>query len=63
MANPQVVAGGKSLKIDRVAANILNKQLKMADSRWCAWFRVMQQAKNSSPHKTNICIGKVFLSI
>jgi hypothetical protein len=34
MACPQVVDGGDSLQIWRIAANILNKQLWTADKVW-----------------------------
>jgi hypothetical protein len=34
MARPQVADGGDGLQIRRVAANILNKQLRSADKEW-----------------------------
>jgi hypothetical protein len=34
MARPQVADGGDGLHISKVAANILNKQLRTADKMW-----------------------------
>jgi hypothetical protein len=34
LARPQVADGGEGLQIWRVAANILNKQLRTADKGW-----------------------------
>jgi hypothetical protein len=49
MACPQVVGGGYSLQIWRVAVNILNKQLSTANMEWYSSLEVEQGANNSSP--------------
>jgi hypothetical protein len=49
MARPQVVDGGDSLQIWRVAANILNKQPRTADKGWASILGVGRGANNSSP--------------
>jgi hypothetical protein len=48
MARPQVADGGDSLNIWRVAANILNKQLRTADKWWSSSVGVGRGATNSS---------------
>jgi hypothetical protein len=40
VARPQVADGGEGLKIWRVAANILSKQLRTADRGWPSRFEV-----------------------
>jgi hypothetical protein len=49
MAHPQVVDGGDGLKIQRAAANILNKLSQTADKEWSSSLGVGQGANNSSP--------------
>jgi hypothetical protein len=51
MAHPQVVGGGDSPHIWRVAANTLNKQLWTADRVWSTSLMVGQGTNNSSPQK------------
>jgi hypothetical protein len=48
MARPQVADEGDGLQICRVAANILNKQSRTADKRWCSSLGVGRRANNSS---------------
>jgi len=48
MAQPHVKDGRESLKIWKVAVNILNMQLPTADKRWPSSFRVWWWADNSS---------------
>jgi hypothetical protein len=68
MASPQVSDGGEDLQIRRVAANILNKQLRAADKRWPSSFGVGHRANNSSPCKiilvrnvtTDLGLGQIF---
>jgi hypothetical protein len=47
MVCPQVADGGDSLQIWRAAANILNKQLQIADKGWSSSFGVGHGSKNS----------------
>jgi hypothetical protein len=54
MARPQVGDGGDGFQIWRVAANILNKQLRSADKRWSSRLRVVRGANNSSPYKNKL---------
>jgi hypothetical protein len=49
MARPQVADRGDGLQIWRVAANILNKQLRTADSGWSSSLGVGRGANNPSP--------------
>jgi hypothetical protein len=49
MACPQVANGGNALQIWRVAAKILNKQLRTADKGWSSSLGVGCGANNSSP--------------
>jgi hypothetical protein len=49
IARPQVADGGDGLQIWRVAANILNKQLRTADKGWSSSLGVQRGADNSSP--------------
>jgi hypothetical protein len=49
MARPQVVDGGNTLQVWRVAANILKKQSRTADKRWPSSLGVGRGANNSSP--------------
>jgi hypothetical protein len=44
-----VADGGDGLQIWRVAANILNTQLRPADDGWSSSLGVGHEAKNSSP--------------
>jgi hypothetical protein len=46
MAHPQVADGGDSLRIWRVAENILNKQSRTADGGWSSSFGVGRVASN-----------------
>jgi hypothetical protein len=46
MARPQVVDGGDSLQFWRVAANILNKQLRTANKGWSFSLGVGRGANN-----------------
>jgi hypothetical protein len=48
-AHPQVADGGDTLQVWRVAANILNKQLRAADKGWSSSFGVGRGTNNSSP--------------
>jgi hypothetical protein len=47
MAYPQVVDGRDGLQIWRVAANIVNKQLKTAIRGWSSSLGVRKEANNS----------------
>jgi hypothetical protein len=49
MARPRVADRGYGLQIWRVAANILNKQLRTADSGWSSSLGVGRGANNPSP--------------
>jgi hypothetical protein len=49
MARHQGCDGGDGLQIWRVAANILNKQLRTADKGWSSNLRVVRGTNNSSP--------------
>jgi hypothetical protein len=49
MARPRVADRGDSLQIWRVAANILNKQSRSADSGWSSSLGVGRWANNPSP--------------
>jgi hypothetical protein len=49
MVRSQVVDGGDSLQIWRVAANIFNKQSQTADKKWSFSMGVGHGANNSSP--------------
>jgi hypothetical protein len=49
MACPRVADRGDGLQIWRVAANILNKQSRTADSGWSSSLGVGQWANNPSP--------------
>jgi hypothetical protein len=49
MARPQVGDGGDSLQFWRVAANMLNKQLRTDDKGWSSSLGVGRGANNSSP--------------
>jgi hypothetical protein len=54
MARPQVADGGDGLQIWRVAADILNQQLRSADqSRPAAWGLGVDLTTH--PKKKNIC--------
>jgi hypothetical protein len=48
MAHPRVSDGGDHLQIQRVAANILNKQLWTADKGWSSSLGAGHEANNSS---------------
>jgi hypothetical protein len=54
MARPQVADGGDGLQIWRVAANILNKQSRTADSRWSSSLE-MGVVLTTSHCKKKIC--------
>jgi hypothetical protein len=54
MARSQVADGGGSLQFWRVAANILNKQLRTVDKGWSSSFGVERGANNSSLEKINL---------
>jgi hypothetical protein len=45
MTCPQVVDGGDELHIWRVAANILNKQLRTASNRWSSGWELGMRLK------------------
>jgi hypothetical protein len=49
MARPHVAAGGDSLQMWRVDANILNKQSRTADRRWSSSLGVWRGASNPPP--------------
>jgi hypothetical protein len=49
MARPRVADRGYGLQIWRVAANILNKQSRTADSGWTSSLGVRRGANNPSP--------------
>jgi hypothetical protein len=49
MARPQVADGGDALQFWREAANILNKQSRIADKGRSSSLGVGRRAKNSSP--------------
>jgi hypothetical protein len=49
MARPQVADRGDGLQIWRVAANILNKGSRTADSRWSSSLGVGRWANNTPP--------------
>jgi hypothetical protein len=49
MACHRVADGGDGLQIWRVAANVLNKQLRIADKEWPSRLGVGRGANNSSP--------------
>jgi hypothetical protein len=53
MARPQVADGGDGLQIWKVAASILNKQLRTADKGWSSSLGVERGAKNS-PYKNKL---------
>jgi hypothetical protein len=48
-ARPQVADGGEGLQIRRVAANILNKQSRIADKGWPSSLGVGRGDNNSPP--------------
>jgi hypothetical protein len=48
MARPQVEDGGDGLQISRVAANILNKESRVADKGWLSILGVGRAANNST---------------
>jgi hypothetical protein len=48
-ARPRVADRGDGLQIWRVAANILNKQSRTADSGWSSSLGVWRGANNPSP--------------
>jgi hypothetical protein len=54
MARPKVVDGGNGLQIWRVAANILNKQSRMAEKGWPSSLGVGCGVNNSSPEKISL---------
>jgi hypothetical protein len=54
MARPQVVDGENGLQIWRVAANVLNKQSRIADKRWFSSLWVGRWANNSLAYKNNL---------
>jgi hypothetical protein len=47
MARPQVVDGGESLQIWKIAENILNKQSRTADKGWSSNLEVGRGAKDT----------------
>jgi hypothetical protein len=47
-ARPRIVDGGDVLLLWRVAANIFNKQSRMADNGWYSSFGVGRWAKQTS---------------
>jgi hypothetical protein len=49
MAHPPVTDRGDGLQIWRVAANMLNKQLRTTDSGWSSSLRVGQWANDPTP--------------
>jgi hypothetical protein len=52
MARPRVADRGYSLQIWRIAANILNKQSRTADSGWSSSLGVGRGANNPSPQNS-----------
>jgi hypothetical protein len=54
MACPQVMDGGDSLQIRRVAANILNKKSRATDKGWSSSLEVGHGANNSLPKKISL---------
>jgi hypothetical protein len=53
MVRPWVADGGDGLQMWRVAANILNKQPRIADKGWSFCLEVERRANNFS-HKNNL---------
>jgi hypothetical protein len=49
MARPQVADGGDGLQLWRVAANIVNKQSRTADSGWSSSLGFGRGANNPPP--------------
>jgi len=58
MARPQTADGGTASPIWRVAANILNKQLRTADTGWSSSLGLGNVLTN--PHRKNVSSYEMF---
>jgi hypothetical protein len=58
MARPRVADGGDHLQIWRVAANILNKQSRTADSVWPSSLGGWAGGLTTLPHKTQYLLRR-----
>jgi hypothetical protein len=61
MECPQVANGGDVLQLGRIAANILNKQLRTADKEWSSSLGVSVWL--TTPHSKESLLGKTTRSL